>query len=397
MFPAILSSLLVASTLPTASNAFDIVKDYSGTNFFQGWDFYGSWDNLTLGDVWWLNQTEATAEHLAYVNDAGHAIIRVDNTTNVPLNEKRNTVRITTQDLYDWGSLFIIDVLHIPYGCSVWPAFWTKGPTWPDDGEIDIIESINLNPNNQMALHTAGSCLKDDSVPQTGRNVGQDCSTGSGCVVVQTEQNSYGPGFAASGGGIWATQFDISGIYMWYWGRANIPANLAQATSTSSIDVSTWGTPSAAFPANAKCNLTEHFTPQQLVIDITLCGDWAGVPSIYGSQCGHMGPTGTCYQDNVVGPGSPKYDNAFFEINYVRAYTATKAAPTAQSTASSATVLDGSSPTATTVVTVVTTGNPSGAQATALSTKSSAVKSVAASGIGLLAGVLMTFVMIDGL
>lgn len=112
MLPALLSSLLVASALPATTNAFDLVRDYSGTNFFQGWDFYGSWDNLTLGacsspprlltynlpddiwtgDVWWLNQTEATAEHLAYVNDAGHAIIRVDNTTNVLPNDKRNTV-----------------------------------------------------------------------------------------------------------------------------------------------------------------------------------------------------------------------------------------------------------------------------------------------------------------
>ena len=121
-------------------------------------------------------------------------------------------MRITTSDLYDWGSLFIIDVLHIPYGCSVWPAFWSKGTLWPDDGEIDIIESINLNPNNQMALHTTGGCLKDNTVLQTGRNAGQDCSTGSGCVVVQTEQNTYGPGFAAAGGGVWATQFDVSGI-----------------------------------------------------------------------------------------------------------------------------------------------------------------------------------------
>ena len=31
------------------SHAFDVLRDYSGQNFFEGWDFYGYWDNLTLG------------------------------------------------------------------------------------------------------------------------------------------------------------------------------------------------------------------------------------------------------------------------------------------------------------------------------------------------------------
>ena len=34
------------------------------------------------------------------------------------------------------------------------------------------------------------------------------------------------------------------------------------------------------------------------------------------------------YDDNVVGPGSPKYDDAYFEINYVRAYTTGGPVPT---------------------------------------------------------------------
>jgi hypothetical protein len=28
------------------------------------------------------------------------------------------------------------------------------------------------------------------------------------------------------------------------------------------------------------------------------------------------------YTDNVIGAGSPRYDNAYFQINYVRVYTA---------------------------------------------------------------------------
>ena len=54
---------------------------------------------IAIGDVNYLDQANATASKLAYVNDAGKAIIRVDNTTTLPkvdpkiLNVTRNTVR----------------------------------------------------------------------------------------------------------------------------------------------------------------------------------------------------------------------------------------------------------------------------------------------------------------
>jgi hypothetical protein len=83
--------------------------------------------------------------------------------------------------------------------------------------------------------------------------------------------------------------------------------------------------------------ITHTHHPLQLILDITLCGDWAGVPSVYNATCSG-GTTGLCvspfihcvgnerltrvqYTDNVVGPGSPRYDNAYFTINYVRVYT----------------------------------------------------------------------------
>ena len=48
-----------------------------------------------------------------------------------------------------------------------------------------------------------------------------------------------------------------------------------------------------------------------------------------------MGPTGDCYQDMVLGPGSPKYDDAYFEINYIRAYSTGTPTPSATPSASS--------------------------------------------------------------
>ncbi len=47
-----------------------------------------------------------------------------------------------------------------------------------------------------------------------------------------------------------------------------------------------------------------------------------------------MGPTGDCYKDMVLGPGSPKFDDAYFDINYIRAYTTGIPTPSATPSAS---------------------------------------------------------------
>lgn len=104
----LVSALLAASP---ALAAYNLVKEYSGTNFFSGWDFYDNFDNTTngeficfnigrsrmtetdcTGDVNWVSQANATQSKIAYVNDAGHAIVKVDDTSFVPYNSKRDSV-----------------------------------------------------------------------------------------------------------------------------------------------------------------------------------------------------------------------------------------------------------------------------------------------------------------
>ncbi|KAF9652912.1 glycoside hydrolase family 16 protein [Thelephora ganbajun] len=305
------------SEVPGAHAVYSLVRTWEGQTFFDGWDFYGSYDNLTNGDAIWVNKSVATTGHLAYIDNNGKAILRVDNFTNVPYNEKRDTVRITTQDSFPVGSVILLDALHLPYGCSVWPAFWTRGTKWPIGGEIDIVEIVNLMNHNQMAVHALSGCTKATTSQQTGTNNSPNCTNGTGCTVLETNLNSAGAAFANAQGGVWATQFDVSGASIWFWNRANLPSNLKNPGS--SIDTSGWGLPSAAYPSST-CNISEHFTAQKLVLDITLCGDWAGVPSVYNATCSG-GTTGLCYTDNVIGAGSPRYDNAYFIINYVRVYT----------------------------------------------------------------------------
>jgi len=71
------------------------------------------------GDVWWLNKSDAYTQKLAYVNERNQVVMKVDNTAYVPWNEKRNSVRIESHHRYGVGSLWVVDISHVPYGCSV--------------------------------------------------------------------------------------------------------------------------------------------------------------------------------------------------------------------------------------------------------------------------------------
>jgi hypothetical protein len=60
-----------------------------------------------------------------------------------------SSMRISTTKTYN-GGLFIADFGRMPFGCSLWPAYWSYGTssTWPEGGEIDILEGVN----NQVTL-----------------------------------------------------------------------------------------------------------------------------------------------------------------------------------------------------------------------------------------------------
>lgn len=105
--------------------------------------------------------------------------------------------------------------VHMPYGCSVWPSFWTKAAdNWPYTGEIDIIEYINLMQANQMAIHSDFACTvpENQQTLQSGRPlITHNCTDEPGCTVRETKPDSIGPAFNSKGGGVYAAQFDVSG------------------------------------------------------------------------------------------------------------------------------------------------------------------------------------------
>jgi beta-glucanase (GH16 family) len=132
----------------------------------------------TNGLVQYLGRTAATAQNITYVDSAGLFNMRVD-TTEVQLSG-RPSARITSQKTFEDG-IFVINVTHVPTGCSVWPAFWLVAPdtkAYPLGGEIDILE----NANDQFAgtltsLHTANNCVIDKSKQmQTGVTSYTNCT-----------------------------------------------------------------------------------------------------------------------------------------------------------------------------------------------------------------------------
>lgn len=50
----------------------------------------------------------------------------VDNTTSVAYNDKRYAPKLLSKTSYNVGTVWVMDAVHMPYGCSVWPALWTR-------------------------------------------------------------------------------------------------------------------------------------------------------------------------------------------------------------------------------------------------------------------------------
>jgi len=59
-------------------------------------------------------------------------------------------------------------------------------------------------------------------------------------------------------------------IMVWFWSRTDgsVPDDVRNAPPT--IDTSTWGTPFANFP-NTNCDISSHFGPNNIVVDLTFC------------------------------------------------------------------------------------------------------------------------------
>ncbi|TFK77076.1 glycoside hydrolase family 16 protein [Pluteus cervinus] len=284
--------------------------EYSGTTFFDRFQFYTDSDP-TKGTVTYVNATTAFASRLAYFGDDGTVFMQGDNTTWLPQGTNRNSVRITSNTVYNTG-LFILDLNKAPWGCAVWPAFWTLGTgDWPTNGEIDVLEGVHDNEHNQVAFHTLDGCYLTPTVNISGQVVGTNCDANindnAGCAVTDWSRASYGPYFESQGGGVFAMKWDENGISVWSFFRAAIPQDII----SGSPDPSKWGIPSAALDP-AGCDIGKYFANHSIIFDITFCGDWAGNSYATTPSC-----PGTC-PERLMDPNN--FVNATWSINSLKVY-----------------------------------------------------------------------------
>jgi hypothetical protein len=271
-----------------------------------------------------VNKEEAMSTGLAYVQHDNTSVIAVDAKTQLSPGQNRKSVRISSKQTFDNG-LFIADFYSLPHGCGAWPAYWTLGTTkpWPEAGEIDLVEATHNSPTSQVTIHTGPGCdwnskpkplvttaVVQPGVPFTGQIVGETCVSSpgadTGCGVRTTGNNTFGEGFNRQAGGIIAHRMDVNGIAVWQFARDEIPKDIIAGTPNPSG----WPTPVALFTSEG-CDIATHFQAHQMILDITLGGDF-GKATFANSGC-----PGTI-EDTIANPTNFKF--AKFKIASISVY-----------------------------------------------------------------------------
>jgi hypothetical protein len=304
------------------------------TDFFAAFNFE-TFDDPTHGYVDYVNQDTARSMGLIkYENEKVY--IGVDSTNIVQWGERgRKSIRLSSKLVLNGNNLVVIDLEHmpttagnagLPKGCSVWPAFWTCGSDWPNNGEIDVIEYVNTDSKIATTLHTGDGCdqASEDISTFTGKWSDNNGSPNDNCYIYAPNQysntgcsivgqdNSVGAAFNNNGvgGGVYALEWDTeSQIRAFYFPRNLIPSDLLNGTPNPD----SWGKPYARFEIGKDFCTSDHFHGHNIIFDNTFCGDWAG--AVFGNSCGWNVSCESFVQNNPS-----EFVDSYWLINYVSVY-----------------------------------------------------------------------------
>lgn len=278
--------LLVSIFSRTTLATYQLLQDYSGDAFWQGFDFFTGADP-TEGLVQYKSLEEANSTSLAGFIDGGNSsfaiYMGVDTEKVAP--EGRASVRVSSTQTFQ-HALVIADIVHMPGGvCGTWPAFWMLGADWPNNGEIDVVEGVNDQATNSMTLHTGQGAVVSNGTDFLGDLVTPDCDvnapnqpTNAGCSIGDISNLTFGPEFNNAGGGVFATEWTSDFIKIWFFPRGTFPDDIVSSTPAPSDN---WGTPNSMFQGPFK--IDDHFKDLQIVFDTTFCGQVSAILPLSGT------------------------------------------------------------------------------------------------------------------
>ncbi|TFY60536.1 hypothetical protein EVJ58_g5085 [Rhodofomes roseus] len=308
-------------TQSVLAGPYSIAQTNIGSDFFNNFQ----WENIsdpTNGRVEYVTQATAQAENLTYAT-SDTFVLRADSTTTLSADGPgRKSNRIKSNAQYN-THVTVFDILHMPQGCGTWPALWEADDSvGTSAGEIDILEGVDDIAPNSVTLHTSGNC----TMPSNRTMLGSSADIGNGnngCSVDAPYTSSYGPVFNSNGGGYYALERTSEYIRVWFWARNQdgIPSDISGGAS--SIDTDDWGTPIADFPDD-DCAINEVFGNNNIIVDLTFCGGWAG-DDFSGAGCGS-----NCTQ--YVNENPSAFENAYWEFAAVRVYSPSSSSNTSATT-----------------------------------------------------------------
>ncbi|KZT09301.1 glycoside hydrolase family 16 protein [Laetiporus sulphureus 93-53] len=288
-----------------------------------GSDFLSNfqWENIsdpTNGRVEYVTQETALAENLTYTTSDSF-VMRADDTTRLSADGPgRKSNRIKSNEQYN-THVAVFDIRHMPEGCATWPALWEADDTvGTAAGEIDILEGVNDVEPDSVTVHTLGTCTMPSNRTMLGTSLSNDCSSSNeiengnnGCSVNAPYTSSYGPTFNTYGGGYYAVERTAEFIRVWFWSRngTNIPSDIT--SGSGSINTDNWGKPIADFP-DTDCDISKVFGDNNIIIDLTFCGNWAG------DAFNPAGCPGNC--TDYVNNNPSAFSNAYWDFAAARIY-----------------------------------------------------------------------------
>ena len=327
LFSAIKLILAGAVLIRSSLAAYTVSADFNSDNLLSAFDFFTDADPNN-GFVKYLGAADAIKSKIIGVapTHKNATYLGVDS-SNI-FDKGRPSVRLTSKGVFNHG-LFIFDIAHMPNAtCGTWPAIWAVGQdlsTWPNGGEIDILEGVNDQTTNSMSLHTSANCTVDAN-GFSGNLTTPNCyikapgqPDNSGCSISSFNPKSYGVQFNEGGGGIYAMEWTSKGITIWTFPRDKIPADIARSTTPGdtnpgSPDPSKWGRPVAHFCSDA-CDIDQHFKDMKLVVSIGICGGW---PNSDWASSGCKSKAPTCNEYAAKNPHD--FAEAYFLINDIKVY-----------------------------------------------------------------------------